>query len=462
MLRYLAAILLCCSGASAMTPLEAVKIAAPHREGVDQELWYAWFPELGPSERSALVQSLNYGSRSSRDVFVGEVGGLLFFDLDDLADTEEDLNAIRYQFLLMARDDTRFHEPHVRLDLPGRGPTTFSPPSRLLGEYGLRLQSASSPTIPILDGRRIVASILASAEVQGISPRYYGVRGLEPGKTKLEEYLRSRGSSLEKVRELLSLEQSLLNQSNVTGKERVVMAWRGQGVRPSVGTGLVSMTMDMLDENVADSKKSFVRNLLIEEADGYELILEKSSGWHEFTIWDGTETLVAEAPPNLVTDRLVPNPHTTRLQGAISCIRCHGGEEGWKEFESWFPEDENFGIAGDSTGDFDPDNYDRISSLYGGDLLPVLAAGRDTLATRIFTVTRNDDPASASAAVAGVYNEYVYGKIKEDSVFSETGAESWEDFHPIPDPKVNALKRGIPMSRADFEVLWPAIYGSKK
>lgn len=446
------------------TPPEAVKVAADWAEQNDaSEIWFAWFPQESPHEKAALTFTLNHISKSSNDAFVGELPRVgFFFDLHDLADTEGDLKAVRYQFLLMARDDRRFHEPAIRADFPGYGVVTFSPPHRLLGPQGERLQRLATPTIPILDGRRLIAASLSSIKIQGVEPRYYGFRNLRPGQTTLEGYLRPRGGSLELVRDLLSLEQALVRVSNVTGKERAILAWRGQGVRPSAGTGLISLTMDLFDESADDPSKSFSRNLLIETADGYEMIAEMPNGWHEFTLWDGNQRLVAEAPPNLASDHTVPDKHTARLAPGISCIRCHANNEGWKEFDDWFPESPGFGVVGDSTNDFSADNIDTLQSRYGGDLSHAFQMARDSYAQRIFAVTRLEEPQQAARFTSQVYKEYIYDSVTEADVFAETGAESWDDFDPIPDPIVEALRQNEPVGRAEMEEVWEVLLASKK
>ena len=43
---------------------------------------------------------------------------------------------------------------------------------------------------------------------------------------------------------------------------------------------------------------------------------------------------MAEAPPDLVADHLIPAPYTKQLQAALSCVNCHGSDEGLKPFNN--------------------------------------------------------------------------------------------------------------------------------
>ena len=459
----------CCGS----TPAQAVAIATEHAKSIGplqaSQMFYLWSPSESDEEFTAVNFTLNTISSSPVDVRAAKLPGCGYvFDWTTLARDADDANRVLHLLNLMCFDEGVFHESVGLVDrarLAGLvvGTSDFvrcALPAQSLGVAGVAFQQATNRvTIPIISAPRFVSAALSSIEVQGVRPFYYEFRGIEAGRTSLGDYLRSRGASLESARELLAAEHALVRRSNITGKERAIVAWRSQGVRPSVGTGLVSLTMDHADESVQDETKSFARNLLLETGDGYELILETASGWHEFTLWDANLKLVAEAPPNLASDHTIPAPHTRRLQAAVSCIRCHGPDEGWKQFQSWLPESDRLSIVGDASGNFDPGNITELQSRYGGDLSLAFRLGRDSYASRIFAVTRQDDPANAHQAVANTYEKYIFAPVTAADVLAETGAPSLDVFAGLADPLVEALAQGLGVGRGEYEEIAPALHG---
>lgn len=115
-------------------------------------------------------------------------------------------------------------------------------------------------------------------------------------------------------------------RSNVAGfKPRRV------DVLPSLIGGICAITLDVFDGPIgADSHP--IRSLLDVRFDGSEIIAAQPNGLHDFLLADSKGNVVDEAPPELVSDHTVPAPFSSRLQPAISCIRCHGEDksDGWQ------------------------------------------------------------------------------------------------------------------------------------
>lgn len=177
--------------------------------------------------------------------------------------------------------------------------------------------------VPIIDAREFQRTGMTTQE----GGLYYEFRGIKKG-TKLVDYLKSRGASQEQAESLEALEKVALLKSKVTGKERQVFIFRGAGVRPTVGTGIISGTYDIFDEDRAAN--SPLRNLLHFVGRGTELIVEMSNGFHEFTLWDANGNLVLSAPDKLVQDHTIPEPNNQILAPGISCVVCHAQESGWR------------------------------------------------------------------------------------------------------------------------------------
>lgn len=442
-----------CCGA---TPAQAVAVAAVHAESTAgiNTYQYFWTPNETDEEYVALTMALSFINRTPRDVIPLRLPGCGFVvDRALLANNADDLKEINYQFLLMARDESRFHEPDVFDDLPGRGRTHFSPPARHLGQAGLRLQAATGPTIPILDGRRFVASALASTEQQGIEPRYYGFLGLEVGKTKLTDYLRSRNASLDEADRLHAIDQFQVLKRIPTGRPGSIAFFPVLANQPSLGSNVGSITIDFVEESFDEPERAPYRNLISLNGDAYEVIMQRG-GTLEFSLWN-KDQLLAENAQGVAHDRTVPGNNDTILFSAKSCVACHASGEMWRGFEAFYPQN----VVGDSSRNFDPENISRLENRYRGGVDDILPKLRDDYARQVFRLTRIDEPEKASRAVESIYNAYVYDKVMPEDVLKETGAESLAVFSSLADPLIEALNQGLGISRAEMEQLAPALHG---
>lgn len=242
-------------------------------------------------------------------------------------------------------------------DLQVRGPAPY-----VLGPV-TELFEITGSEIPIIEGRQFRKTALTTVE----GGLYYTFRGLKAG-VSLKAYLENRGASEEQVKKLESLERSVQLFSKVTGKERGIALFRGAGVRPSVGGGIVAITYDPFDED-RDAEGSPLRNLLNFKGRGSEVIIELSNGLHEWTLWDKGGNLVFSAPDKLVADNTIPHPYTQILQPGISCIVCHAGESGWRDAPNDLKTilDAGTNVLGDISSGEDPlKQAQLIAGLYTG------------------------------------------------------------------------------------------------
>lgn len=156
---------------------------------------------------------------------------------------------------------------------------------------------------------------------------YLRFRGLEVGKTTLKDYLRANSAD-----EAGDSVQRAAFRSHITGNVRAVnYFFTGKG-RATNGPPLVIITDDLKAGNATEAS-DFIDTLLDAKADAHEVFLRKANGFWEYTLWQeqkdkygkntGVALLIAEAPPDIAHDHNVPRPFLERLQGAISCIRCH-------------------------------------------------------------------------------------------------------------------------------------------
>lgn len=144
--------------------------------------------------------------------------------------------------------------------------------------------------------------------------------------SQFNAYLTSRGVFVQSTREAGGERRVAMADSSVTGKPR--RADFGYGLNG----GLWSITRDVVDGNITADKHP-LRNLVEFKDDGREVFVTLPTGLIEYTLFNGQDELVREAPPDLVHDYNVPAPNTKRLQPARSCIFCHNIEkaEGWRE-----------------------------------------------------------------------------------------------------------------------------------
>lgn len=461
----------------AETPSDAVAMAAAHRTALPAALqphaMYLWLHDRNPATPHAVAFALNCISRSEVAV-VPEVlfdGRLIKVDLLQLAPSLTDYAKLRALW-----DSLVVGEPYFYV--LGQGSATIEavtvcgrPVTVLnLRQFGPHIDRAAGDTLmslggfaPILRADWFVSKVLTTID----GGRYYDFLGLSKEWSQTQ-YLLSRGASESQVAQLRSDERAALVRSGITGKPRRIDVFRSAGVRPSAGTGLVSVTHDVFDADVSDVRFDPLRNLLDATDRGREIILERANGWHEFTLWDAAGRLVDSAPDQLASDHGVPAPHTKRLQAAVSCIRCHGSHDGWQPFQNDVQRivgDNGFDILGDLTKADQGDTLRRLAGLYSGNLDEPLRLGRNSYAANIFAVTRQSVPA-ASTAVASTHDGYTFGLVDSAAWCRELGIEVL--FHGSPeltirtaipprspeDPIARLVIAGIPINRRQAEIVF--------
>lgn len=341
-------------------------------------------------------------------------------------------------------------------------------------EQGVILQGLSQSNAAVVRYDFLLVKVLSSID-GGMYYRFAGIERNPSSGTAQDAFLQSLGASTKLVEELRSDQRAAMFRSGVTGKPRRIDAFFGVGVRPGSGTGLITMTHDMSDNDV-NPRSDPIRNLLNLNDQAREIIAEKPNGLHIFALFDGKGALQDEVPPNIAKDHTVPIPHTARLQVPISCIRCHGPDEGLKSFKN----EVQMMLAGslDVFGDVSsneqiPDQLDRLAGLYAGDLNKPLRRARDDYNDAVFRVTNGMNVTQISTLVSDVYSDYIYKEIGAFEVCYELGYLVPKDeaiyylnkiIPPLPndiigispeDPIIGALKAGLKVNRLQFEQVYP-------
>lgn len=307
---------------------------------------------------------------------------------------------------------------------------------------------------------------------------YYDFVGIEKnpvGKTAQEAFLESLGADEDVVKKLRSDQRVAMFRSNVTGKPRRIDAFQGSGIRPGSGTGLITITYDLSNENV-DPSSDPIRNLLDFKDDAREVIAERPNGLHIFALFAGDGSLQDSAPDNIVKDHTIPAPHTARLQSAISCIRCHGPHDGLQPFENDVQKMLSglLDVFGDtkSNGSI-PETLDRLAGLYAGDLTKPINRSKDDYSDAVYKATSGMTVSAVSAAVSDIYADYNYKLVDATKACEELGFDVSESqsvklmtklVPPLQqdeigispeDPIIGALKAGLKVNRYQ----WEQVYG---
>ncbi len=413
--------------------------------GRSDTLFFLWSPRASEDDYATACVAINVGlNRSSTPYHPPKFfnGELIGFDTTQLADDSEGVAKVTELVRSLAADEPYFtFTQKVVTHGDAKKKTadsvaTVVSPAPHLGEEGAYVGVGRVYRVDQF-ARRMLSSV--------DDGKYYEARNIV-SKTKMREYLKSRGFDLDSAQQRLATDQ-LVTLSNVTSRVRVVKLGQSQGVKPSKGRGLVSITCDLADKPNDPNRNGF-QSLLNESFDAFEVILTLSTGQQEFTLWDGKENLLTEAAPNVATDSTVPKPFNARLQPAIGCIRCHGASEGLQPLASQFTFDgQGFGrVLGDlSRGTKASDQFkafQTIRSRYGasqGEVDHLLQDGRDSLARQYDYVNLKEAHGAKAAyeATARTINHYWYQQMQAGDVDRELGID------PGTDP-VKAFNAAIP------------------
>ncbi|MGD9647700.1 MAG: hypothetical protein AB7U73_18455 [Pirellulales bacterium] len=297
--------------------------------------------------------------------------------------------------------------------------------------------------------------------------RYYDFRGLagDPPLAR-DRYLELRGLDVAAIGANRDIARAVVAPRQPTGSPgSIVLAWSTRPA-PTRGAGLAAITFDIFEEDQGNAEFDAERNLLGHKFRGQEIIVTLASGHHEFTLWDAEGRLVDEAPPNLAADKTIQSPGLPRLNPPLSCIRCHGQQDGWLDIRDRVRQ--RLAAGQDILGDYSPatgaahrtelndaTTLSLLAGLYLGDLTIALNLGRDTHAHAVFLSTGGRDVPTASAWTADVFASYVYDEVTATRAALELGLESIEQLPPQQPDDVHLIDiERFPMSRKQWEAVY--------
>lgn len=218
--------------------------------------------------------------------------------------------------------------------------------------------------------------------------QYYALRGIRKATkdfaTDLDQFLfdfagiQDKGGFKAVFERLRTDQKAALWRSDVTGKKRVIVVLPQLGVGPGTAVPVLIFTEDPEDADIDRSGNPF-RDPFNFKVKAYELILVGANGAHVFVLFDAAGKLLDEAAPQVVADRRTPAPGTTRLQPAISCIRCHGVNDGWIPFKN--------DLNVNNFLHLEPERIDRLQGQYSWDPTILLSRSRDDYAAASLRAT---------------------------------------------------------------------------
>ncbi len=313
---------------------------------------------------------------------------------------------------------------------------------------------------------------------------YYDLAGIPTGKKNdLEELLKTLGvgdgKDFRKIfDDLRSDQRAAMFRSNVTGRMRLIELFKTLAGREV--QGIFALTSDFGVADI-DTDQSPIGNLLkVNGIKAHEAIWEKPNGLHGFVLYNGQFKRQDSAPDDVVHDFQQKPPHSSRLQPAFSCIRCHGKEDGWLPVHNdvkTMLSSRKIDIFGDLTAKNQQDAIDRIVGLYTGSFDNIFRRGRDDYALNILNVTgpwKNRDQLlivkTTAIHMEKIIEEYYYKQVDAQQAMAEIGYDVDEKNAAIAfsayvlkltnnivleDPRVAALRIGISINRWE----WDLIYG---
>lgn len=374
----------------------------------------------------------------------------------DRRHSRRDSRLTELQYLSSTWDSLALDDPYFHV-----------PPANRLVKQPVAASFLPGDQVQLLSKWQASASLVYRADwflSQVTHQRYYD---FIQAPSTMDSLLDSLGADAEEAARLEGDQAIGMLRSEVTAKPRRI--YRIQGALGRHGTGAIWITHDQFNESI-DRNKHPLYSLLERQTDGSEVIWERANGTHGYGLFDGRGRLVKAAPPNLVADHTIPAPHTRQLSPAISCIRCHGPDDGLRPAANHVKQLLESGVR--IVDDRGRDSVRRAYGLYAGDFDRRLDLGRDDydLAVRRATSTplrpQGLGVKQASQALAAIYGAYHYAMIDAATACWELGYEPGEDplatlqqVLPAAEPEIitlAALRLGQQTTRADWETTYEA------
>lgn len=482
-------------GADIPTPRDAIQWAIVDQIQLDQQYGsqlagryrYVWIPPWSDEHWIPAVNfALNAVASQSSIIYHATPianGWMLRVDLKQLAPYPNakgqftDLRNLIDVWDALASDEPYFHIPAVNTgikDLIIASPTFEPGHAELLESFTI------SPSL-VYRADWLLNRMLTNTR----GGRYYEfiravVRSSTDRRTDAELFLARHGVFEDLSLQFRADQRVGILFSRATGKPRQVEAIRGIGSRQ--GTGQAWITKDISDEQI-DAQNDPLENLSRFTPFAQEFIVEARNGMQHFYLANGRGQQVRSVPENVAIDHTIDAPHTARLEPALSCIACHGDNDGLNPT----PNDVQTLLSGSRADIFDDfgargavrdDVDDRLANLagqYAGNFDNRLLMGRASYREAVRRSTQTGPQSiglsvgKISQKVVGICRGYSLARVTPRQALLELGIQSDDEtaagrvVEAFPAPQVQSgvvyrelpqllfLRAGMSISRVQFE-----------
>ena len=462
---------------SAPAPRDAVAYAAADIINVgklDQPFQrYIWVPEPTKEKVAGLVYTLNTISRSSiiyRPVVLHR-GALVRVDIRKLAPREEDFGPFRDTWEELALHNPFFNTTRkvnkvvvVKTPQPPKSTVVrevkngrYVNVTKSVPQPDLIQQTTQEVTVSEFSLHTGMHNMLLLHSLTGVSKApivryetfvlaaltvldnglYYDFVGIGASKDRtqndLDFLLGQIGTSRKEIERLDSDNRMAMFRSGVTGKPRRVIFWNGSGVRPVVGSSLVTLTDDFRAGNF-DPLQHPVKSLASRKANAHEAVFMRANGFLGAAITDGDGKLAKEVPPDITPDHTIPGTVDKRLEPILSCLCCHGPNDGFQPVRNDVIKlHEAFRLGADAYQKlrvFDdeqsklnvPETLEQLSGQFSGDAeRTAFRQARNDHQKATWIATGGSGVAECTSAIRSVRDVYRYGAVTPKSALRDMG-----------------------------------------
>jgi hypothetical protein len=278
----------------------------------------------------------------------------------------------------------------------------------------------------------------------------------------------------------------VMNESNVTRRQRSGVFVAGANIAPAEGPQLVAVTFDLAEDNVSPDADPQRQLSVYETYNGGEAILAMPNGMLLYLVFDANDNIIASVPDTVAWDSKATsvrtNAGTVRVFSGASCMNCHDDTPrnwGWQPVRNDVAEDFRSlaHILGDrpkkGTKAFDKlQEIQRLASAYAGDdiqLAAMLDQSRLSYQRAVDLATGAKGSAPVNAGIADSYWSHWYDAVWPEDIVRDLGqvmarkdAQAFLVKHiaPNPDAEIPELFReDRVIARAkDGKSLTPAQY----
>lgn len=310
-------------------------------------------------------------------------------------------------------------------------------PAPYLGEQLQAIIQATGARSPIVHAGEFIRR--ATTQVDGIG-LWYKFRGItkstDPNVTDFDFILKQvAGITQSDAVRLRGTQRGFINISKVTETERFILGFQGPQSRPGKNQAFIVVTGDFRKNRPNHELPSAT----LDEArpDAMEVFIELENGVILTLLFNGFDNdpnsptfgkflgeLQDEAPPNIVSDHAAPRASDRRINGMLSCFRCHTVHHKqpgpWIEFGSDLSELVKSGKTNFTTiaGIQDPQRLDRLTGEILAQWRKPIQRANDDYSESLLALTGTPEilpeeisPQRHIAGLVEIYNDYVHEPV---------------------------------------------------